>query len=241
LTFHFADLLHKLMVDTLGYTGFAVHGGDWGSTVAEHMARSHASSVVGIHLTDVPFFHMFEKPSDVTDAEEKYLKKMQEFQQKEGAYALVQGTRPATLANALNDSPAGLASWLVEKFRGWSDCGGDVERCFTKDELLTNATIYWATETIGTSFYPYYDMMNAGAMRWISETIKKWVGSSSVPAGFAIFPKDLVTPPRHWAERFFNVTRWTEMPRGGHYAAAEQPDLLAEELRAMFRPLRAAD
>jgi pimeloyl-ACP methyl ester carboxylesterase len=240
LTFNFAALLHKLMIDELGYRRFAVQGGDWGGMVAEHMARSYASSVIGVHLTDVPFYHMFQKPNDMTSAEEKYLKKMEAFQQKEGAYALIQGTRPQTLAQGLNDSPAGLAAWLVEKFRAWSDCDGDVEKRFTKDEILTHVMIYWVTQTIATSFYPYYDMMNAGAMRWISETVKKWVGSSNVPAGFAIFPKDLVTPPREWAERFFNVQRWTEMPRGGHFAAAEEPELLAEEIRAMFRPLRTA-
>jgi pimeloyl-ACP methyl ester carboxylesterase len=116
-----------------------------------------------------------------------------------------------------------------------------VEKRFTKDEMLTHVMIYWATQTIATSFYPYYDLMNAGAMRWISETIKTWIGPSSVPAGFALFPKDLVTPPREWAERFFNVQRWTEMPRGGHFAAAEEPEMLADEIRAMFRPLRTAD
>jgi pimeloyl-ACP methyl ester carboxylesterase len=241
LTFNFAALLHKLMVDELGYQRFAVQGGDWGGMVAEHMARSYASSVIGVHLTDVPFYHMFQKPSDMTGAEEKYLKKMEAFQQKEGAYALIQGTRPLTLAQGLNDSPAGLAAWLVEKFRTWSDCDGDVEKRFTKDEMLTHVMIYWATQTIATSFYPYYDLMNAGAMRWISETIKTWIGPSSVPAGFALFPKDLVTPPREWAERFFNVQRWTEMPRGGHFAAAEEPEMLADEIRAMFRPLRTAD
>jgi pimeloyl-ACP methyl ester carboxylesterase len=241
LTFNFAALLHKLMVGELGYQRFAVQGGDWGGMVAEHMARSYASSVIGVHLTDVPFYHMFQKPSDMTGAEEKYLKKMEAFQQKEGAYALIQGTRPLTLAQGLNDSPAGLAAWLVEKFRTWSDCDGDVEKRFTKDEMLTHVMIYWATQTIATSFYPYYDLMNAGAMRWISETIKTWIGPSSVPAGFALFPKDLVTPPREWAERFFNVQRWTEMPRGGHFAAAEEPEMLADEIRAMFRPLRTAD
>lgn len=238
LTFNFAALLHKLMVDVLGYRRFAVQGGDWGGMVAEHMARSYGSSVIGVHLTDVPFYHMFQKPGDPSGAEEKYLERMEAFQQKEGAYALIQGTRPQTLAQGLNDSPAGLAAWLVEKFRAWSDCDGDVEKRFTKDELLTNVMIYWASQTIGTSFYPYYDMMNAGAMRWISETIKTWVGSSDVPAGFALFPKDLVTPPREWADRFFNVQRWTEMPRGGHFAAAEEPELLAGEIRAMFGSLR---
>jgi pimeloyl-ACP methyl ester carboxylesterase len=238
LTFEFADLLHRLMVDELGYSRFAVHGGDWGGTVAEHMARSHAGSLIGVHLTDVPFFHMFQKPHDLSRAEESYLEKMRAFQQKEGAYALIQSTRPLSLAAGLNDSPAGLAAWIVEKLRGWSDCGGDVERRFSKDEILTHVMIYWATQTIGSSFYPYYDMANAGAARWISETVKTWVGSTDqVPAAFALFPKDLVPPPRAWAERFFNVQRWTEMPRGGHFAALEEPELLAQDLGAMFGPL----
>jgi pimeloyl-ACP methyl ester carboxylesterase len=238
LTFEFGRLLHGLMIDVLGYRRFAVQGGDWGGMVAEHLARSYGSSVIGIQMTDVPYHHMFQKPSDPSAAEQKYLQKMEDFEQKKGAYALIQGTRPLSLAQGLNDSPSGLAAWLVEKFQGWSDCDGDVEKRFTKDELLTHVMIYWVTETIGSSFCPYYDMANAGALRWISETIKKWVGSSDVPAGFALFPKDLVTPPREWAARFFNVQRWTEMPRGGHFAAAEEPQLLAEEIRATFRPLR---
>jgi pimeloyl-ACP methyl ester carboxylesterase len=237
LTFKLGDLFHKLMVEELNYPRFAVQGGDWGGMVAEYMARSHASSVIGIHLTDVPFFHMFQKPGDLSGAEEKYLKKMQQFQQTEGAYALIQSTRPQTLACGLNDSPAGLAAWMIEKFRSWSDCDGDLESRFTRDEILTHIMIYWATQTIDSSFAPYYDMANAGPMRWIAETVKTWVGSSAVPAGFALFPKDLVTPPRAWAERFFNVQRWTEMPRGGHFAAMEEPELLASDLRATFEPL----
>jgi pimeloyl-ACP methyl ester carboxylesterase len=237
MAFDFHTLLHSLMVDELGYRRFAVHGGDWGSTVTEHMARSHGASLIGIHLTDVPFFHMFQKPADPSAAEERYLKKMEAFPQKGGAYALIQSTKPASLAAGLNDSPAGLAAWLVEKFRDWSDCGGDVETRFSRDELLTHIMIYWVTQTIGSSFQPYYDMGNAGALRWISEMAKGWLGSSDVPAGFALFPKDLVPPPHEWAERFFNVRRWTEMPRGGHFGAWEEPQLLAQELRAMFGPL----
>jgi pimeloyl-ACP methyl ester carboxylesterase len=237
LTFSLGDLLHKLMVEELGYPRFAMHGGDWGGTVTEHMARSHSDSLIGIHLTDVPFFHMFQQPSDPSRAEAAYLKKMEQFPQTEGAYAVIQSTRPQTLAAGLNDSPAGLAAWIVEKFRAWSDCNGDLESCFSKDEILTNIMIYWVTQTIDSSFLPYYDMANAGALRWISETMKTWLGSTRVPAGFALFPKDLGTPPREWAERFFNVKRWTEMPRGGHFAAMEQPKLLAQDLRSMFSPL----
>ena len=100
--------------------------------------------------------------------------------------------------------------------------------------------IYWVTGTIGSAFLPYYDFASSGALRWMVEAFKQWTGSTDVPAAFALFPKDLTTPPRAWAERFFNVQRWTEMPRGGHFAALEEPDLLAADLREFFRPLRPA-
>jgi pimeloyl-ACP methyl ester carboxylesterase len=238
--FGFGDLLHALMRDVLGYERFGAHGGDWGSTITEQIARSHGGSIVGIHLTDVPFWHALRKPKKATAAEKKYRAQIEDFQKRNGAYAMIQAARPRTLEVGLTDSPAGLAAWLVEKFYEWSDCGGDVERCFTKDELLTNVMLYWTTGTIGTSFQPYSDVMSAGAIRWMKETAKNLVGSKSVPAAFAMFPKDLSSPPREWAERFFRVERWTEMPRGGHFAAMEQPDLLAEDIRAFFRGLRSA-
>jgi pimeloyl-ACP methyl ester carboxylesterase len=239
-TFQIGDVWHELMTSTLGYRRYGAHGGDWGSTVTEHLARSHSASVVGIHLTDVPFWHAFQKPSDPSPAEADFLATIEQYPMQEGAYAIIQGTRPQTLADGLNDSPAGLAAWIVEKFQRWSDCGDDIERSFTKDELLTNVMTYWATETIGTSFLPYVDLTNASVTRWILEKAKEWVGSSDVPAGFALFPKDLSHTPREWADRFFNVQRWTTMPRGGHFAAHEEPELLARELREFFRPLRTA-
>jgi pimeloyl-ACP methyl ester carboxylesterase len=237
-TFQIGDLWHKLMTDELGYARFGAHGGDWGSVVTEQLARSHADSVVGIHLTDVPFWHGFQKPKDLTPAEEQLFQRNQEFQMQEGAYNMIQGTRPQSIAIGLNDSPAGLAAWLIEKFQRLSDCDGDIENRFTKDELLTNVMVYWVTGTIGTSFLPYYDLMHAGAMRWIMEKAKEWVAASKVPAAFARFPKEFTPQPREWAERFFDVQRWTEMPRGGHFTAMEEPELLAEDIRAFFRPLR---
>jgi microsomal epoxide hydrolase len=226
------------MTEVLGYERFAAHGGDWGSTVTEQLARSHARSLVGVHLTDVPFWHLFQKPDDLSADEQRYLDATTKWQQKDGAYALIQGTRPYTLARGLNDSPVGLASWIVDKFHAWSDCDGDLEKSFTKDELLTNVTLYWVTGTIGSSFLPYADFVNAGALTWTIEAIKQWAGSTSVPAGFAMFPKDISHPPQEWASRFFNVQRWTEMPRGGHFAALEEPELLVEDIRRFFRPLR---
>jgi microsomal epoxide hydrolase len=236
--FRVGALWHALMTEGLGYDRFAAHGGDWGSTVTEQLARSHASSLVGIHLTDVPFWHLFQKPNQVSRDEERYLDTVESWQRTDGAYALIQGTRPYTLARGLNDSPAGLASWIIDKFQEWSDCHGDVETKFTKDELLANVTLYWVTETIGSSFLPYADFVNSGPLTWAVEGFKQWIGSTDVPAAFAMFPKDISHPPREWAERFFNVQRWTRMPRGGHFAAMEEPELLVDDIRAFFRSLR---
>lgn len=235
--FHVGDLWHELM-EHLGYRRYAAHGGDWGSTITELLARDHADHVVAIHLTDVPFFHSFQKPDDPSRAEQKYLDGIAKFQRTQGAYAFVQGAQPQALAIGLNDSPAGLATWLVEKFRRWSDCDGDVERRFTKDELLTNVMLYWVTETINSSFLPYYDITQARALTWIGQKVKEWKGSTSVPTALAMFPKDLSSPPREWAERFFNVARWTEMRSGGHFAALEEPEALVQDIRESFRPFR---
>jgi pimeloyl-ACP methyl ester carboxylesterase len=237
--FQVHNMWARLMTEKLGYQKFGAHGGDWGSTVTEQLARSHPGSVIAIHLTDVPFGHLLQKqPDDPSPAEKKFFEHNAKWLPKEGSYATIQSSKPQSLAHGLNDSPAGLAAWIVEKLRAWSDCGGDIESRFTKNELLTQIMIYWATESIGTSFLPYYDYANAGALQWIEEGVKNWVGSSKVPAAFALFPKDISQPPREWAQRFFNVQRWTSMPRGGHFAAMEEPALLAEDIRGWFRQFR---
>lgn len=237
--FRVHELWAHLMTEILGYKKFVAHGGDWGSTVTEQLARSHPDSVLAIHLTDVPFGHLFQKPNDPSSDEKQFFKKNEDWIQKEGAYALIQSTKPTSLAPGLNDSPAGLAAWILEKFRSWSDCGGDIESRFSKDELLTHIMVYWTTESIATSFLPYFEYANAGALTWIKEGIKNWIGRCKVPTGFALFPKDISAPPRAWAARFFDVQRWTEMSRGGHFAAMEEPQLLVEDLRAWFRQFRA--
>jgi len=225
-----ADLFAALMTRALGYPRFAAHGGDWGSSVTEQLASRHAASFAGIHLTDVPYWHLFTTPAERLSTEERaYLEAGQRWQMDEGAYALIQGSRPQTLAYGLSDSPVGLAAWLVEKFRAWSDCDGDVERRFTKDELLTHITLYWVTGTINSANRLYYEARRHPP---------RDSGRIAVPTGAAIFPKDLVPAPRAFGERFFDVRRWTEMPRGGHFAAWEEPELLADDLRAFFRPLR---
>ncbi len=236
--FHIHGLWAELMTKTLGYEQFAAHGGEWGGIITEQLARSHSDLLVGIHMTDVPFTHAFQKADNLSADEKKFLADVQEWQKKQGGYNMIQSTRPQTLAVGLSDSPAGLAAWLIDKFQAMSDCDGDPERSFTKDELITNIMIYWLTDSIQSSFMPYYDIMNAGALTWIGEKFKEWTGSTAVPAAFALFPKDNNHPPREWAERFFNVQRWTKMERGGHFTAMEEPEVLAADLSAFFRSVR---
>jgi pimeloyl-ACP methyl ester carboxylesterase len=235
--FNIHNVWAKLM-KTLGYDKYVAHGGDWGSVITEHLARSHSNHVIGIHLTDVPFLHLFQKPGDPSEAEKKFFEESEQYQMKENAYAMIQATRPHTLGAGLIDSPVGLAAWLLEKFYTWSDCNGDIESRFTKDQLLTNISLYWHTQTVPSSFALYYDSMHASAFTWIGEKIKEWMGTSSVPAGFAIFGKENTNPPREWAARFFNVQRWTTVPQGGHFAALEEPKILAHELVEFFRTVR---
>ena len=146
----------------------------------------------------------------------------------ERAYQQIQGTKPQTLGFALEDSPAGLAAWIVEKFNAWCDCDGNVENRFTKDELLTNVTLYWVTQTATSSARIYYE----------NRVAPPNTGRVTVPTAYALFPKELIVPPREWVAARFNLVRWTEMPRGGHFAALEQPDLLVTDIREFFRGIR---
>ena len=226
-----ADLWHTLMRHGLGYTRFGAHGSDIGAGVTNRLGWRHPDSVAGIHLAAVSFA---EPPPPWSPAEREYRAAVARWDEDEGAYSHVQSTKPATLAMALNDSPAGLAAWIVEKFRAWGDCDGDVETHFGRDQLLTNLTIYWATQTIGSSVRLYYEHRRHGGLMPPGTRVQ-------VPAGFAIFANEFVPagrPPRELAERTYQVTRWSELPHGGHFAALEEPETLAEEIRAFFRPLR---
>lgn len=220
-----ADLFAQLMKDELGYQRFIVHGGDWGSSIAEQLAIHHPELLLGIHLTDIPFHHLLTmKPEDMTQAEKQYLQAGRAWQMTEGAYALLQSTKPQSLAYAVNDSPIGLAGWIIEKFYAWSDINGQLENSFTKDELLTNLTIYWVTQTAGSAFRIYYETMRSMSMN------KAPAKKINIPTAVAIFLKDVVPAPRVFAERVFNIQQWTEMPEGGHFAAMEKPDLLAADI-----------
>ena len=237
-----AKLFTTLMTEELGYEKFVAHGGDWGSCIAEQIALYDAELLLGVHLTDVPFQHALAEPKDMSETEKKHFERVKRWQMTEGAYNMIQSTRPQTLAYGLNDSPAGLAAWIVEKFRAWSDNGGDIEHCFSKDELLTNITIYWVTQTINSSFRIYKETMQAMMQAMYNPLNKlnpfdKTGDKTEVPAAFALFPKDISSPPKDYAERYFNVRRWTEMPAGGHFAAMEQPKFLATDIREFVTEL----
>jgi microsomal epoxide hydrolase len=218
----------------LGYARYGAQGGDWGAIVSTQLALLDPQHVQGLHLNMVvagPPAGAANPMEGVSAEEQQALADMAEFQKHGTGYQQIQGTRPQTLGYALNDSPMGLAAWIVEKFRSWSDCGGDVERRFSKDELLTNIMLYWVTETINSSVRLYCETMRAGRFAPASERI-------AVPTGCSIFPKEIYRPPRRWAEAHFNVVQWTTHAAGGHFAALEEPAALVQDLRSFFRKLR---
>lgn len=225
-----ADVWQQLMTNVLGYQRYAAAGGDGGAAVSESLGQKYPNSLVGIHMTDVGFqARMNADPKTLSETEKKYMERMQQLSMQESAYAMIQGTKPQSLAYGLNDSPVGLAAWIIEKFRAWSDCNGDLESVYTKDELLTNIMIYWVTESIGSAVRGYYEETHTPSFKPGARV--------EIPVGMAVFPKDN-PPPREFAERGLNVQRWSEMPHGGHFAALEEPEALADELREFFRPLR---
>ena len=227
-----ADCLADLMSKTLGYERFAAQGGDWGAITAARMGYAYAERLIGIHVNLLAVRRDRGFVKDPTPEERVFLDDLSHWLNEETGYQWIQGTRPQTLSFGLSDSPAGLAAWIVEKFRAWSDCNGDVESVFTRDQLLANISFYWFTAAIGSSFYPYYFRRHRPWM--IPEG-----GAVTAPAGYTEFPREILRPPRSLAERMFvDIRRWTVMKRGGHFAAMEQPEALAEEIRAFFRPLR---
>lgn len=225
-----AALWHQLMRG-LGYKRYGAQGGDFGAAVATFMALSDPKPMLGIHLSNLdigPYIGPGSRP--LSEGERTYLTQYQQWLEVDGGYKAIQSTKPQTLGYGLNDSPAGLAAWIVEKFRAWSDCDGDVERRFSKDELLTHIMIYWATETIATSIRDYFDN------RWFETAIgpKDFV---MVPTAVAVFAHQFIsdgTPPREWAERLYNIQKFTVMPRGAHFAPTEEPKLLASDIAAFF-------
>jgi pimeloyl-ACP methyl ester carboxylesterase len=225
-----ADAFAELM-SLLGYQRFAAQGGDWGAFVTSRLGLMHANRLYGIHLNLLALRRDPAMLANPTLEEKVFLDQLQHWIREETGYQWIQGTKPQTLAFGLSDSPVGLAAWIIEKFRTWSDCHGNPENAFSKDELLTNITLYWATGAIGSSFWPYYARMHGP---WpIPEGAR-----ITVPTGYVEFPAEILRPPRSVAEKVYNIQRWTKMDKGGHFAALEQPEALAREVREFFRPLR---
>jgi pimeloyl-ACP methyl ester carboxylesterase len=230
--FRVADIWVELM-HALGYDRFAAQGGDLGAGVSTALGLRHGENMVGIHLNFIPGSYRphIDADTTLTRCEQKFAADASRWYDENGAYAHLQGTRPQTPAYGLNDSPAGLAAWMLEKFREWSDCGGDLYRSFTRDELLTNVTLYWMTQTISSSFRMYYEGKRAPLHFASGDFVR-------TPCAIACFPKEIIFPPREWVERGYNIQRWTDMPRGGHFAAAEEPEMLASDIRVFFQSLR---
>lgn len=217
------------LMANLGYRQYGAQGGDWGSRIVAHLGVTDASHLVGVHLN----FPGFIAPppdhdgSGLNQSDLKALRSARAFAADGTGYLHLQSTRPGTPAFGLSDSPAGLAAWIVEKYREWTDCNGDLYSAIDRDDLLTIIMIYWVTNTIGPSMRLYREHGR-----------RPWNQKVPVPAGCAVFPAETSQPVRSWVEQFLDVRQWTDMPRGGHFAALEQPALLAEDIRKFFRPLR---
>jgi pimeloyl-ACP methyl ester carboxylesterase len=214
----------------LGYRQFGTAGGDIGGAVSRFLALNYPDRVVAVHRMEAGLPVYTGDLLELTAEEREYLSGVRQWSATEGAYAAMHRTKPQTVAVSLTDSPAGLASWMVEKLRAWSDCDGDVERSFTKDEILTDVMVYWLTETIGSSMRMY----RANAAVPEAEQQRR----VETPSGFSLFPGDILKPPRAWLQRTANVVYLSEPTRGGHFAPFEQPELYARELRDFFRPYR---
>jgi pimeloyl-ACP methyl ester carboxylesterase len=233
-----AEVIAKLMA-RLGYDRYAAQGGDWGAGVTRWLAGSDGGHCIGGHSNFPPGGQPMEDPlRGVSEAELARSQNRRKELADQYGYSSIQGTRPLTLGYGLNDSPAGLAAWIVDKFWAWSDHGGKLENSFTKDELLTNVMIYWVTQTMPSSTRIYFESQH-NLPRPSSMTPFLPTGKPA-PMGYALFPKEINVPPRAWVERASGGTlaHWTEMPRGGHFAALEQPVLLVEDVRLFFRKLR---
>ena len=225
-----AAAMARLMSD-LGYARFGVQGGDWGGITAAHMAAVMPERLIGAHV------NLLAVPRDPKAAAHpaygNFHANLKHWLDEETGYQWIQGTKPQTLSFALTDSPVGLAAWIVEKFRSWTDCGGEVETALTRDQMLANISFYWFTGAIGSSFYPYYFRKRRG---WPVSPERP----AQAPVGYAAFPHEMIRPPRAFAEPSFpHLRRWTNFEKGGHFAAMEQPEALAQDVRAFFRDLRA--
>ena len=227
-----AELWHKLMLK-LGYNKYGVQGGDIGAGISIKIAQKYPENIIGLHLNYISdsYKPYSEENENIETHIVKFQKATQMWNEREGAYASLHSTKPLSLAYGLNDSPIGLCGWIIEKFNAWSDNNGDIENSFTKQELLANVTLYWLTQTIHSSIRMYHEISNSPLKFEKDDFVK-------TPVGFAKFPKEIPTPPRDYIEKGFNVVHWTEMPKGGHFPALEQPKLLADDIIRFFEKLK---
>ena len=220
-----------VLMDRLGCSRYGAQGGDWGAQITTRMATLDAEHCVGLHV-NMPIAGPPADGAPLTDEEQADLATMARFQREDAAYAQLQGAHPQTLGIALDDSPAGLLAWIVQRFRDWSDCDGVLERSFSRDQLLTNVMLYWVTRSFTSSARLYWETMHSGVLR-------EPLGHVDVPTGVARYPKEeILRFPRSWVEQRYHVTHWADMPRGGHFAAMEEPELFVDDLRAFFRTVR---
>jgi microsomal epoxide hydrolase len=227
-----ASCFASLMTEVLGYKRYAAQGGDYGAFTASRLGHSFPENLIGIHINLLTIQRDRQPPANPTEHERRYFEELAAWLKEETGYQWIQGTKPQTLAYGLTDSPAGLAAWIAEKFRAWTDNDGDLETAVSRDHLLANISLYWFTGAIGSSFWPYYARMHGP---WPIPS----GGTIDVPMGYCAFPKEIIRPPRSIASQTYtNIQRWTDMPKGGHFAAMEQPDALAAEIRAFFKELR---
>jgi pimeloyl-ACP methyl ester carboxylesterase len=220
-----ARAFNTLMTKVLGYSRFGVQGGDWGTIVGTRMAHVAPEALRGLHI-NMPFGYPVEGVGGDVD-------RFNAVMQAETGYLHLQNTKPDALTFAQADSPAGLAAWVLEKFRTWSDCGGDVFSVFSKDTLLTNLMFYWATNSVASAARIYYESAQLDPALFRAPRI-------TVPTGVAAFPKEPYLVPRAWLEPRFNIVLWRDMPKGGHFPALEQPALLLEDIRRFFQSIAAA-
>ena len=227
-----AAMINKLMTKTLGFQNYLAQGGDWGGAVCSWLGFDHAPACMAIHINIITMRH---PDGPQTPEEEAWEAKFDQDQIMQDGYRTQQATRPQTLSYAMMDSPVGIAAWIVEKFHDWSDVEvGEIEAAHSKDELLTNIMIYITTRTFNTASWIYYGRREEGG-RVISQEGKR----VEVPTGCAVFPAEMLNwPPRSYVERIYNVKHWTEMSRGGHFAAMEEPELLLKDIRIFARTLR---
>jgi pimeloyl-ACP methyl ester carboxylesterase len=226
-----AKAFNGLMTDVLGYDSYIAQGGDWGGAISSFLGYDHAPACRAIHINILTMRH---PDGPQTAAEQAWAEQFEIDQIMENGYRTQQATRPQTLSYAMMDSPVGVAAWILEKMNSWSDTdGNDVESVYSKDQLLTNIMVYIITRTFNTASWIYYGRREEGG-RILSPEGRR----VEVPTACAVFPKELLAwPPRTYAERLYNVTQWTEMPRGGHFAAMEQPELLIADIRKFARSL----